>query len=244
MILNLVSVLTLVIGSQTMQQLNDPSDIWAKKRSMMVQHQIAGRGINNSALLAAMEKVPRHLFVPESFVSLAYDDTALPIGYEQTISQPYMVAFMIEAAQLRPGDTVLEIGTGSGYNAAILSLLCKEVYTVEIVRELGEATFKLLHDHGYSNVHGKISDGSFGWPHEKAAGEMPKGNMLFDAIIVTAAPEQVPPLLLEQLKIGGRLVMPVGTQVAQKLIRVTKTKDGLQKDVFFPVRFVPLVSKD
>jgi protein-L-isoaspartate(D-aspartate) O-methyltransferase len=230
-----------MIGSQTMQSDNNVTDIWARKRFQMVQHQIAGRGIKNPALLAAMEKVPRHLFVPEPFASMAYEDTPLPIGYEQTISQPYIVAFMIDAAQILPGDSVLEIGTGSGYNAAVLSLLCKEVYTVEVIPELGEAAFKLLHEQGYTNVHGQISDGGFGWPQEKPAAA--KEGMVFDAIVVTAAPEHVPPALLDQLKMGGRLVMPVGSQLEQKLIRLTRTPDGFHKEEFFPVRFVPLVGE-
>lgn len=181
-------------------------------------------------VLAAMDAVPRHEFVPRGQWAAAYRNRPLPIGQGQTISQPFIVAMMTELMHVTNTDKVLEVGTGSGYQAAILSMLAREVYSIEIVPELGEAAAKVLERLGYSNVRTRIGDGYQGW-----AGEAP-----FDAIIVTAAPDHVPPALVEQLKPGGRLVIPVG-DVFQDLLVVTKKPDGTTTSTsVVPVRFVPL----
>lgn len=204
-------------------------DNYAALRSQMVEEQIKAREVKDLRILSAFLKVPRHQFVPEVIQDQAYDDNPLAIGYKQTISQPYIVAFMTEAAQIRPTDKVLEIGTGSGYQAAILAELCAKVYTVEIVEPLAMQAQRIFKELGYHNIHSKVGDGYEGWP-DKA---------LFDAIIVTAAPDFIPEKLLQQLKIGGRMVIPVG----EKLIRVTRTKEGFDKEYLLPVRFVPMTGK-
>jgi len=191
--------------------------------------QIAHMGVENKEVLKAMDQVPRHLFVPPDSVDLAYANQPLPIGFDQTISQPVVVAYMTEALKLKPTDKALEIGTGSGYQAAVLSLLAKQVFSIEIVKPLGEAAKKRLADLGYRNVAVRIGDGYLGWP-EKAP---------FDAIVVTAAAKQVPQPLIEQLALGGRLVMPVG-EADQRLLRITKTKSGLNREMLMPVVFVPM----
>jgi protein-L-isoaspartate(D-aspartate) O-methyltransferase len=207
-------------------------DNFAYLREQMVQHQIMARGVKDSNVIKAMLKVPRHSFVPKARQEYSYEDYPLSIGEGQTISQPYIVAYMTEALDLRPGDKVLEIGTGSGYQAAILAELVKEVYTIEIVPKLGERARRTLYGLGYKNIHVKIGDGYRGWP-EKAP---------FDAVIVTCAPEKVPRALIEQLNEGGRMIIPVGrTGGVQKLVRAVK-KGGVFKteDVMY-VRFVPMV---
>jgi protein-L-isoaspartate(D-aspartate) O-methyltransferase len=205
----------------------------AAERRRMVDEQIRGRGIADPAVLAAMERVPRHLFVPENERGEAYADHPLPIGYGQTISQPYIVAMMSDLLDVEPGDRVLEIGTGSGYQAAVLSRIAGEVYTVEIVKPLGERARRTLADLGYTNVHVRIGDGYKGWP-EKAP---------FDGILVTAAPPTVPEPLLKQLKVGGHLVLPVG-RVIQNLYVFTKRADGgFDKKEVLPVLFVPMTGE-
>jgi len=201
------------------------------RRERMVREQIEARGVRDKGVLAAMRRVERHRFVPERLRSEAYDDHPLPIGQDQTISQPYIVAAMTEAAALRSGERVLEVGTGSGYQAAVLATIAAEVYTIEILPELGRAAERRLVKLGYRNIHVRIGDGYQGWP-EKAP---------FDAIVVTAAPEQVPRALIQQLKVGGRLVLPVGPQDAQELIRITRTADGSKREKLMDVRFVPMV---
>jgi protein-L-isoaspartate(D-aspartate) O-methyltransferase len=196
----------------------------------MVQEQIFARGIRDRRVLEALRKVPRHRFVPPEMLSSAYDDTALPVGLGQTISQPYVVAFMTEALELKPQDRVLEIGTGSGYQAAVLSLLASEVYSIEIVERLGREAEARLKEMGYANVRVRIGDGYRGWPEAAP----------FDAIIVTAAPLDVPPALVAQLRPGGRMVVPVG-RFLQDLIRVRRTAKGLERESLLPVRFVPMV---
>jgi len=198
----------------------------------MVREQIANRGVRDARVLAAMRKVPRHLFVPSEMQSAAYSDTPLPIGHRQTISQPYIVAFMSEAMELKPQDRVLEIGTGSGYQAAILAELVREVYSIEIVEPLGKEVAARLKDLGYERVKLRIGDGYRGWPEAAP----------FDAIIVTAAPDHVPPALVEQLREGGRLVLPVG-RFAQDLLRVRRTAKGIVQENLLPVRFVPMVGE-
>ena len=205
-------------------------DDFIAKRLHMVNTQLIGRGLQDQRVLDAMREVPRHLFMPTAVQEYAYEDMPFPIGYNQTISQPYIVAFMTEVAELKPDAKVLEIGTDSAYQAAILSVLCKKVYTVEVIKDLGEKAKEKLKELGYNNVYVRIGSGYQGWPEEAP----------FDAIIVTAAPEEVPIKLVEQLKIGGRLVIPVGTY-QQKLLRITRNKDGIKKENLLPVRFVPMV---
>lgn len=208
---------------------------FARSRERMVTSQIIDRGITNPDVLRAMRKVPRHLFVPESYRASAYADRPLPIGEGQTISQPYIVAFMTEALRPGPKDRVLEIGTGSGYQAAILAEIVREVYSIEIVEVLGKRAERILTDLGYSNIHIKIGDGYKGWP-EKAP---------FDAIIVTCAPEEIPQPLIEQLREGGRIIIPVGSaEAVQRLIVGIKKEGRIQTEEAMLVRFVPMVGDD
>lgn len=208
-------------------------DMSTVKRQWMVDAQIKGRDVTDKAVLAAMAKVERHLFVPSALKAAAYEDMPLPIGQGQTISQPYIVAYMTAAAQLQPEDRVLEIGTGSGYQAAILAEIVKEVYTIEIVAPLADKSRALLAELGYKNVEVKCGDGYKGWP-DKAP---------FDAIIVTAAPAEIPMELAEQLQVGGRMVVPVGS-FFQELYLITRTDAGFEKRALLPVRFVPMVHPD
>lgn len=204
----------------------------AERRLKMVDSQIRGRGISDARVLRAMETVPRHEFVPGGSVNQAYDDHPLFIGHGQTISQPYIVALMTEVLELAPHDRVLEIGTGSGYQAAVLAELVDEVYSIEIVEELGRSAAERLKRLGYDNVTVRIGDGYKGWP-EKAP---------FDAVIVTAAPDEIPEPLLDQLAVGGSLVIPVGVG-SQDLVRVTRTEKGFEREVITAVRFVPMTGK-
>jgi protein-L-isoaspartate(D-aspartate) O-methyltransferase len=211
----------------------------APERALMVQaikHMALplGRDVNNAGfdprVLAALESVPRHEFVPRELSHLAYDNRPLPIGRGQTISQPYIVALMTDLLQLKPSDRVLEVGTGSGYQAAVLSLLAREVYSIEIVAELSEIAAQTLARLGYANVTTRVGDGYRGW----------EDGAPFDAIIVTAAPDHLPPPLITQLKAGGRLVIPVG-DLFQELLLVVKGADGSTTSTrIVPVRFVPL----
>ena len=198
----------------------------------MVEEQILRRGVSERKVLGAMEEVPRHVFVPEPLRDQAYADGPLSIGSGQTISQPYIVALMTSLRELNGDEKVLEIGTGSGYQAAVLSRLVKDVYTVEIREELGEKAQKSLDDLGYSNVHFRIGDGYQGWPEAAP----------FDAIVVTAAAPRVPPDLLEQLAVGGHLVIPVG-DAFQELEVHTRTPNGVEVRRVFPVRFVPMTGE-
>ncbi|HHS12719.1 MAG TPA: protein-L-isoaspartate(D-aspartate) O-methyltransferase [bacterium] len=200
-----------------------------RQRHEMVERQIIARGVRDEEVLRAMRKVPRHLFVPESFRRLAYADEPLPIGEDQTISQPYIVAYMTEALRLKGGERVLEIGTGSGYQAAVLAEIADSVFTIEIVPALADRAAETLADLGYDNVRCLKGDGTYGWP-EKAP---------FDAIMVTAAPPSIPSALSEQLKEGGRMIIPVGTWY-QELILVTRKNGALRKERLIPVRFVPM----
>ena len=208
-------------------------DQWSLKRRLMVEAQIESRGVKDQRVLEAMKKVERHKFVPAPFTLDAYSDSPLPIGHDQTISQPYIVAYMTEAAQLKAGDRVLEIGTGSGYQAAILAELVKEVYTIEILPELADSARSILRTLRYNNVWVKTGDGYKGWSEHQP----------FDAIIVTAAPPNIPEALIEQLNLNGRMILPVG-EFYQELVLIKKTDQGLLKERLIPVRFVPMVSQD
>jgi len=201
-------------------------------RERMVAEQIAWRGVRDRRVLDALRKVPRHLFVPPAMQPYAYRDSPLPIGHGQTISQPYIVGFMSEALKLKPQDRVLEIGTGSGYQAAVLALLVQDVYSIEIVEPLGKSAAERLQRLGYTNVKVRIGDGYQGWPDAAP----------FDAIIVTAAPGHIPQPLLDQLAPGGRLVIPVGRNV-QTLVRMSRTPKGFHKERLLPVRFVPMTGE-
>ena len=207
-----------------------PADPYAELRTRMVREQLAARGIRDARVLAAMARVPRHELVPEANRDEAYEDGPLPIGEGQTISQPYVVAAMSEAAALEGDERVLEVGTGSGYQAAVLSELAREVYTIELEPVLAARAKRDLERLGYQNVHTRTGDGYRGWPEAAP----------FDAILVTAAPDHVPPDLLEQLKVGGRLVIPVGGRFDQELWVYTKTDRGVERRQLMPVRFVPL----
>jgi protein-L-isoaspartate(D-aspartate) O-methyltransferase len=207
-------------------------DLYQNARLRMVDAQIRKRGISDKQVLEAMETVPRHLFVPRDQVSGAYDDHPLPIGYGQTISQPYIVALMTECLNPQPGDRVLEVGTGSGYQAAILSQLVEKVYSIEIVEPLGLAARNRLIQLGFSNVEVRIGDGYLGWPEEAP----------FDAIIVTAAPETIPQPLIDQMAEGGSMVVPVGLHY-QELILLSKRRGKVEQRSIASVRFVPMVSE-
>jgi protein-L-isoaspartate(D-aspartate) O-methyltransferase len=210
-----------------------PSSDFAAQRQQMVQKQLIPRGISDQRVLAAMAKVPREEFVaPESRMA-SYQDRPLPIGYGQTISQPYIVAFMTEQLRPKPSDRVLEVGTGSGYQAAILAELVAEVYSIEIVQPLAKIAEVTLQRIGYKNVHVRIGDGYKGWPEEQP----------FEAIIVTCAPDKVPQPLVDQLKDDGRMVIPVGDRFAQQLYLLEKKNGQLKQSATLPVRFVPMTSE-
>lgn len=207
-------------------------DEYAKPRVRMVETQIMRRGVADSAVLEALRTVPRHRFVPERYRAAAYADEPLPIGEGQTISQPYIVAYMTEVLELRPHDRVLEIGTGSGYQAAVLAEIVDSVFTIEIVEPLAERAESTLTELGYTNVYVRCGDGYRGWPEHAP----------FDAIIVTAAPDHVPQPLVDQLALNGRLVIPVG-EFSQELLVVRRTADGVITDTTLAVRFVPMTGE-
>jgi len=197
----------------------------------MVSSQLAVRGIKDPIILDAMKKVPRHLFVPEDLLSRAYSDEPLPIGEGQTISQPYIVGYMTEVLALQGGERVLEIGTGSGYQTAILAEIAQKVFTVELIEALSHRAQEILKKLKYTNILYKIGDGTYGWDEQAP----------FDAIIVTAAPDKVPRSLEEQLKIGGKMIIPVGSAF-QELVFITRGKKRFKRKKLLPVRFVPLVT--
>lgn len=204
-----------------------------RRRLRMVKSQIAARGVKDSLVLAAMRKVPRHLFVPDNLQDSAYDDSPLPIGHGQTISQPYIVAFMTECLRLKGGERVLEVGTGSGYQAAVLAEIVDSVYSIEIVDALAAEAKERLQRLGYKNVSVRQGDGYCGWPDRAP----------FDAIIVTAAPDHVPQPLVDQLKIGGRMIIPVGS-IYQELVLISKEDQRrVKEEAVLPVRFVPMTGE-
>ena len=202
-------------------------------QQQMVEEQIVARGVTDPRILAAMRQVPRIEFVPPDCRSLAYIDRPVPIGYEQTISQPYIVAFMTEHLRLAPTETVLEIGTGSGYQAAILAQLAAQVYSVEIVEALAMKAETTLNRLGFNNVHVKAGDGYQGWPEHAP----------FDAIIVTCAPDHIPQPLVNQLKEGGRMMIPVGESYHQELILLEKRDGLIRQEAVLPVLFVPMTGR-
>jgi len=211
-----------------------PEDRYSLMRQQMVERDIKGRGIKDPMVLSVMAKVPRHLFIDASYRDQAYGDHPLPIGEGQTISQPYVVALMTESIRLSRDERVLEIGTGSGYQAAVLAEIATEVYSIEIRKNLAEKATKTLADLGYRNVKVKCADGYFGW-EERAP---------FDAIIITAAANHIPPPLIKQLKEGGRLVIPLGNTIYfQTLILATKRKGQLDIEQVCPVAFVPMTGE-
>jgi protein-L-isoaspartate(D-aspartate) O-methyltransferase len=205
---------------------------WNAERARMVDEQIRARGVRNPSVLDAMRRVPRHLFVPEAERRSAYTDYPLPIGFGQTISQPYIVAFMTDALDVGKSHRVLEIGTGSGYQAAVLAELARAVFTIEIVPQLAERSRQTLQELGYGNIHVRAGNGYAGWPEEAP----------FDRIMVTAAPDEVPAALVEQLKLEGLMAIPVGTG-EQMLHIMRRTPTGMTTIQTLPVRFVPMTGK-
>ena len=203
---------------------------FAKERRVMTDSQIRARGVRDPLVLAAINKVPRHLFVPEGMRGWAHADEPLPIGQGQTISQPYIVAYMTEALGLQGGERVLEVGTGSGYQTAVLAEIAREVWTIEIVESLALQARSILDSLGYANIHYRVGDGSGGWPESAP----------FDAVIVTAAAARMPESLEGQLGPGGRMIVPVGTDL-QELFLVRRAEKGLMRERLLAVRFVPLV---
>ena len=224
----------LAAGCTVEPSAGQPAADWEARRTRMIDSQLRARGIADKRVLDAMQKVPRHLFVPEEYRSRAYDDSPLPIGHDQTISQPYIVGYMSEALELRPTDRVLEIGTGSGYQAAILGELAGDVYTIEIVPQLAERARAALEAAGYRNVHVRHGNGYLGWPEAAP----------FDRIIVTAAPEKIPQALVDQLAVGGIMVVPVGAVYDDQVMTIVrKTEKGVVTRETLPVRFVPMKKK-
>ena len=207
-------------------------DNYDAMRERMVETQIRARDVHDPTVLQAMRRVPRHLFVPEDERPFAYDDRPLPIGRGQTISQPYIVAYMTEALQVEPSHKVLEIGTGSGYQAAVLADIVNQVYSIEIVPDLAEGARRALALAGYRNVDVRTGNGYLGWPEHAP----------FDRVIVTAAPPEIPQALVDQLAVGGIMVVPVGTSL-QELVVISKTPDGIAEKRTIEVRFVPMIAK-
>jgi protein-L-isoaspartate(D-aspartate) O-methyltransferase len=216
---------------KTMYTQNPDSTSWQAKQKRMVETQIIDRGITDSAITTAMKSIPRHRFVPDEYAEHVYRDGPLPIGYDQTISQPYIVALMTQALELSGKEKVLEIGTGSGYQAAVLAEICDSVFTIEIVKPLAEQSEALLNELGYDNVFVRYGDGYQGW----------EAHAPYDCIILTAAPEKIPGVLLHQLKPGGIMILPVGKE-KQVLQLIRKTSSGeIQQETITAVRFVPMV---
>lgn len=226
-----LAIICVILMVNACRPIRIKSDEYEALRKIMVNDQIAGRGIRDEKVLSAMRKIPRHMFVPEKLRKSAYEDYPLPIGEEQTISQPYIVALMTEALRLTGSEKVLEIGTGSGYQAAVLSLLAKEVYTIEILPTLAQRAESTLKALGFTNILVRCADGYLGWSEHAP----------FDAIIITCAPEKVPDSLIRQLAEKGRLVVPLGSEnKAQMLTLFTKSEGRLDTIDIAPVIFVPM----
>lgn len=223
----------IMVAFQAIGLHNTHADLFGPQRRQMVQDQLLGRNIVDARVLRAMQSVPRHLFVPPPLRDLAYRDTPLPIGHEQTISQPYMVALMSQLLAVQAGERVLEIGTGSGYQAAVLAEMDVQVFSIEIVPELGRLAKEALQPLGFKQIQLKIGDGYKGWAEYAP----------FDGIIVTCAPTGVPQPLKEQLAEGGRMVIPVGNKHFQQLFLLTKRKGVIRQERIVDVRFVPMVDK-
>ncbi|WP_435021514.1 protein-L-isoaspartate(D-aspartate) O-methyltransferase [Tundrisphaera sp. TA3] len=228
---------TLVIGAGSLALAGDDgkpaADPTAAARAKMVQQHLVERGIKDPAVLNAFRTVPRHKFLPPATQRMAYDDESIPIGEGQTITPPYDVAFMTEALEPKPTDVVYEVGTGSGYQASILSRCVKDVYSVEIHEPLGKRAAAVIKDLGYTNIHTRVGDGYAGWPEAAP----------FDAIIVTCAPTKVPPPLVEQLKEGGRMVIPLGDRFLQKVYLMVKKDGKLVETPLKPTLFVPMTGR-
>ncbi len=218
-------------SQQSQLQSSNMSKQWSDKANSMVKYQIEKRGITNTDVLQVMRNTPRHLFVPPALSTMAYDDYPLPIGEEQTISQPYIVALMTDLLSLKGDEKILEIGTGSGYQAAVLSQLVDSVYTIEIIESLAHNSKNRLNNLNYKNVIVKHGDGYKGWPSLAP----------FDAIIVTAAPKEVPQTLIDQLKVGGHIVIPVGDKWQELQLLTKLSSDKIKRKTVIPVRFVPMV---
>lgn len=227
-----ISLCCLQIGQQTTNNINQSKveEWWREAAEKMVKNQIIYRGIKDAKLIEVMKNTPRHLFVPKELEQYAYSDNPLPIGEGQTISQPYIVALMTELLELKGDEKILEIGTGSGYQAAILSQLADSCYSIEIVKSLANSSKLKLKQLGYNNVVVKWGDGYKGWSEHSP----------FDCIIITAAPEKIPEELIKQLKTGGKMILPVG-KYWQDLILITKHENGIKEEKIIPVRFVPMV---
>lgn len=230
------TTIVLLLSFVSLNLLSQPDpEAYRAERAEMVNKQLLARGINHQATIDAMKKVPRHLFVPQSQIANAYRDSPLPIGYGQTISQPFIVAYMTKIVEPESGYTVLEIGTGSGYQAAILAEIVDSVFTIEIIPELAKTSGMLFSELGYDNIRVKAADGYYGW---KEAGP-------FDAIVVTAAADHIPPSLIDQLKEGGKMIIPVGTPFfVQQLMLVKKKKGKVTTENLMPVRFVPFTRSE
>lgn len=226
-------VLVFALSSECVAADEDDAQ-YRQAREAMVREQIIGRGVHHTAVLQAMRTVPRHRFVPPGQQRYAYADRPLPIGSGQTISQPYIVALMTAVLEPGPQKRVLEVGTGSGYQAAVLAELCRDIYSIEIIPELGRRAEQTLADLGYGNIHVRIGDGYLGWPEAAP----------FDAIIVTCSPTHIPRPLEEQLAEGGLMVIPVGERGAQELVLLKKINGRIRQEDIIPVRFVPMMSPD
>jgi protein-L-isoaspartate(D-aspartate) O-methyltransferase len=229
----LITILLFFIAcGQKQSTKSGAEEMYQKMRNSMVRDQIENRGIKDEKVLNAMRIVPRHEFVPDHLKKYAYADEPLPIGEDQTISQPYIVAYMTEKLELSPEDKVLEIGTGSGYQAAVLAQIIDTVFTIEIVDVLARRAQQKLTTLGFTNIFVKSGDGYKGWPEHAP----------FDAIIITAAPTIIPEPLVEQLKTGGRMILPLG-DYSQDLVLITKNEDGISEQILLPVRFVPMTGE-
>jgi len=229
-LLPLLSCASFSLSDQLAVEEGTTQDFAQQRRSLV--DQLRSQGINSNAVLDAMLKVPRHEFVPSSQRHFSYQNRPLPIGHGQTISQPFIVGYMTEAASIAPGEKVLEIGTGSGYQAAVLAELAKEVYTIEIIPELAEGARSVLSKLGYQNVRVKTGNGYVGWPEQSP----------FDAIVVTAAPDEIPQALVDQLAVKGKMVIPVGSMF-QEMVIITRDESGVVERRTIPVQFVPMTGK-